>query len=398
MNGIHLYHRFEDIPAPLLERLEAAGNASDFSLTPDWLRHLADTARDANQQLRIYCLQRADGAALLPMYETARGAWPFSRRLSSQANYYSALAGPLGAQGEAGATAVREIVAAIAAERPRWSSVDLRPLPLDGAVFGTLEQALRDAGMKVLPYFCFGNWYLQVGGRSYDQYYASLPSRLRNTLARKSRQLQAEGETQLDIIEGGAALERGIEDYLRIYRASWKKPEPFPDFIPGLIRLCARQGSLRLGVLRIGGEPAAAQIWIVHNGVAAIYKLAYDARFAALSAGSALTAAMMRHVIDIDRVSEVDYLMGDDAYKQDWMSHRRERWGLMAFNLRTVGGVFGALRHCAPRVLRQLPKSMSTLLQHGKKNPAPARLSGAPAVVTGDANCSVIVAFDASKK
>ena len=43
----------------------------------------------------------------------------------------------------------------------------------------------------------------------------------------------------------------------------------------------------------------------------------------------------MQHVIDTDHVEEVDYLTGDDAYKQDWMSHRRERIGLVAFNPRT---------------------------------------------------------------
>jgi hypothetical protein len=36
----------------------------------------------------------------------------------------------------------------------------------------------------------------------------------------------------------------------------------------------------------------------------------------------------MEYVIDIDRVEEIDFLTGNDAYKQDWMSERREHWGL----------------------------------------------------------------------
>ena len=58
-----------------------------------------------------------------------------------------------------------------------------------------------------------------------------------------------------------------------------------------------------------------------------------------------MTAALCRHVIDEDRVEEIDFLIGDDAYKQDWMSARRERWGVVAFNPGTLRGKLGALRH-----------------------------------------------------
>jgi CelD/BcsL family acetyltransferase involved in cellulose biosynthesis len=52
----------------------------------------------------------------------------------------------------------------------------------------------------------------------------------------------------------------------------------------------------------------------------------------------------MQHVIDQDHVQEIDYLSGDDAYKQSWMSHRRQRSGIVAFNPRTLAGLWGAGR------------------------------------------------------
>ena len=126
------------------------------------------------------------------------------------------------------------------------------------------------------------------------------------------------------------------------------------SFVPGLIRCCAQQGWLRLGVVWLQEQPVAAQLWIVAHGKAAIYKLAYDEAFKALGSGTVLTARLMRQVLEHDGVAEVDYLMGDDAYKRSWMSHRRERRGLVAHNPRTLRGLTGAARETLARLLRVL--------------------------------------------
>ena len=36
----------------------------------------------------------------------------------------------------------------------------------------------------------------------------------------------------------------------------------------------------------------------------------------------------MEYVINTDKVVEIDFLTGNEAYKQDWMSHRRECFAL----------------------------------------------------------------------
>jgi hypothetical protein len=50
---------------------------------------------------------------------------------------------------------------------------------------------------------------------------------------------------------------------------------------------------------------------------------------------------LMEHVFETDKVSEVDYLIGDDPYKNTWMSARRERWGIVAYNPRSPHGLAG---------------------------------------------------------
>ena len=76
------------------------------------------------------------------------------------------------------------------------------------------------------------------------------------------------------------------------------------------------------------GQPAAAQLWFVAHGKASIFRLAHDESCKAWSPGSMLTAYMMEQVIDGERVEEVDFIIGNEAYKRDWMTVRRERYAL----------------------------------------------------------------------
>jgi len=111
-------------------------------------------------------------------------------------------------------------------------------------------------------------------------------------------------------------------------------------------------GMLRLGFARLGERTIAAQLWIVDRQKASIYKVAYHEQFASYSPGTVLTAHLLQHVIDKDRVREVDFLIGDDQYKRMWMSDRRERWGIVAYNPRTLIGCALLLKEIAGRTVR----------------------------------------------
>jgi hypothetical protein len=285
------------------------------------------------------------------------------------ANYYTALFSPLSGDSNNDLQMSLNLLAnAIAAERPRWDMIDIHPMQVETPLFSGTLRAFQQAGMVAETYFCFGNWYLDVNGRSYAEYFEYLPSKLKNTLKRKSRLLQDAKRLRIEIISGGPGLANGLCAYEQIYGSSWKKPESHPAFISGLIRLCAEHGWLRLGVAYIDEQPAAAQLWVVSNGVASIYKLAYDEQFSKLSVGSILTASLMQHVIDVDLVREVDFLSGDDAYKRDWMSHRRERCGIVIFNRHTVHGALAALKHLAGRTLRSLKHRSTTTITRPESN------------------------------
>ncbi|HEX2829524.1 MAG TPA: GNAT family N-acetyltransferase [Burkholderiales bacterium] len=324
-------------------------------LSPRWFELLSATGPRAEAPVRVYSLRTASGESIaeLPTVEEAgRGLWR-PRTLRALSSYYTPLFAPLVTPGAA-LTCLPEVARVVARERA-WDIVDLQPLAIEAPTFVALEDAFRAAGYLTQRYFRFANWYLHVAGRSFEQYCESLPAALRNTIRRKTRKLAASHDVRVAITTGEAAdLERIVGAYERVYAASWKEPEPDPTFIPRLIRVAAAEGWLRLGVLYIDDQPAAAQLWLTSGGTASIYKLAHDERYAEWSVGSQLMLEMMRHALDVDRVDEVDFLMGDEPYKRDWMSGRRERWGIMAFDPRRPLGLLAAMRHIGGRALRKM--------------------------------------------
>ncbi|TDP74622.1 GNAT family N-acetyltransferase [Roseateles toxinivorans] len=274
--------------------------------------------------------------------------------LASLSNYYASLYGPVGDCRDLPPATWRALAQRVRAHA-QGAIVVLQPLDEQGAFAQGMARGLREAGYWVDRFFCFGNWYLRLNGQTYEHYYEQRPSALRHSIERGRRRLDRRGGWSLSIHTGaGEGLAEAIAAFEVVYGQSWKQAEPCPQFMPNLMRLAAAQGWLRLGLLSVDGAPVAAQLWLVYGGKANIYKLAYVQGQERFSPGSVLTAAMMRHVIDTDRVQEVDYLTGDDAYKQDWMGARRERIGLIAFDPLTASGLLAAARHFGARAVKRL--------------------------------------------
>ena len=269
--------------------------------------------------------------------------------VSGLSNYYSCLYGPEGPVLSMTPSDWR-LIAAQVHELPGSAVLQVQPLDAAAPWLSGLENGLRATGYWTDRFFCFGNWYQPVPVGGFTEYWAARPSALRHSAERGRRRMDKTGDWRLEIVSTeSAVLESAITAYVTVYNQSWKQPEPCPDFMPGLIRTAAREGWLRLGIVWFQSQPIAAQVWLVQGGKANIYKLAYVKGFEKLSAGSVLTAALMQHVMDVDRVGEVDYLTGDDAYKADWMALRRERVGLVAFDKRHWRGWLAALRHLLGR-------------------------------------------------
>jgi hypothetical protein len=231
--------------------------------------------------------------------------------------------------------------------------VRLDALDGDAPALAALLRGVGKAGLAVRRFDHFGNWHEPVGGLSWDAYLEARPGALRETVRRKLRRAERDPAVSITLATTPDETERSIEAFEAAYRRSWKEPEPFPRFNAGLMRETARLGVLRLGVLRIAGEPAAAQLWTVEHGRASVLKLAHDEAFKSHSPGTVLTAWMLRRLLHEERVAEIDFGRGDDPYKRQWASRRRQRIGVLLLNPLHPRGLAALARHEAGRARRR---------------------------------------------
>ncbi len=264
-------------------------------------------------------------------------------------NYYSCGFGPV-CERDLSSTERAHALSVLAQWAAEFDLFLMGPLDRAGGLARAAEMSIQRSGFSTCWRLTYGNWYADVRGLDYRGYLAKVPSRFPSTCDKRRRAFLQKNVGELQVVSSPENLGRHIDEYLEVYRSSWKIPEPFPEFIPGLIRLAADRGWLRLGIARVDGKPAAAQLWFVVADRALIYKVAYDDRYSRLSIGSILTSEMIRHVIDIDGVNELDFLSGDDPYKAKWMLARREYHTLEAYNLRRYKGIVARLRQFAAQL------------------------------------------------
>jgi hypothetical protein len=328
--------------------------AEDFFVSLPWFRTLARHGSAADSIGLFYTSGGdAGGRAGLIAQQPPCGMGGLGPRiLRSLTNFYSCSFAPLLEERERPA-AIAPLIESIMADRLNWDVVNLDSLDAEGAAFGALVDVFAKHRWPVQRYFHFGNWYESTAGMTSAQYFAARPGNLRSTLKRHAAKLKKTSSSCYRMFDSSSDIEEGIALYEQVYARSWKRSEPFPSFAAALMRETAALGCLRLGVLLIDDTPAAAQIWIVWHGKATIFKLAHDEKFTALSPGSLLTQHVMERVLDEGNIREVDFGRGDDPYKQLWLPKRRERWGIMAFNPRTVRGQLAALRHLGGAAVRK---------------------------------------------
>lgn len=245
-------------------------------------------------------------------------------------------------------------------DQPKMDVLRLWPTDVGGELEYIVKGALKQAGFLTQWYDNSFNQYEETTGLNYEEYFEKRSSNHRYNVRRRQRNLEKIGEVEFCLYTkgGGAELfQKCMDGYILSSVESWKAPESMTSRgILDLIKLTAKLGCLRLGVLFLDGRPMAAQFWIISGGVGHCMRLAYDEAYKKDAPGVVLTHLIMEHLLDVDKVSFVDYGYGDDEYKSKWMKDSRHYGGFMAFNPRTILGLFFGAKHIIGRKVKRLLK------------------------------------------
>ncbi len=333
----------EELPAGA----EALFHGAPFQSSRAWWRSVAAAALpDLAQPRFVLCVVAGRPVALVPLLLDG-GV------LASLSTPYTVTWQPLVAEG-ADYASVARAGALLGRTCRHWPVFRLHAVDPDWPHLRPLLAGLRRSGFRAARFEHFGNWQEPVAGRDWAAYLAARPGMLRETIRRKQARINRDRSLHFELVHAPAELDAGIQDYLDVYRRSWKQPEPFPGFDRALLHEAAAAGALRLGLLRRDGLPIAAQYWVVAEGTATVLKLAHDQGFRSLSAGTVLTAWMIRGLLTEGGIRLLDFGRGDDPYKRLWTSCRARRIGLVLARAAHPRGVAALARQWAGAAVRQM--------------------------------------------
>jgi len=319
-----VYRQWEQLPE-CANSLFRKGEQESLFFSRIWLENLTAHALTEQQSLLLACVVEDERfLSILPLIEPLEG--DLSSLSSNFTSLYSLLISHSDQQ-----DAILDCLA-VGLSQMSAHLIHFEPIDTNDDNIIRLRQRMEYHGFQSHSYFRFYNWTHPLKGQSFDEYMADRPANLRNTITRKQHKLEREHGYDIRLFNNNSSdhslLNKVLADYHAVYKTSWKSNEFFADFTPTLVKSCSQKGWLRLAILYVNEQPIAAQIWFVAQHKANIYRLVYDEDWKRYSPGSILTEYLMRYAIDTDKVTEIDFLTGNERYKQDWMTVRKERLGI----------------------------------------------------------------------
>jgi len=333
----------------------------------EWYEHFQRHGMPAGDRLRMFMAGTDPGerpVALFPaIFSRLYSAHPRARLLhflGPEGLPYEPMLAP---DCEDSRNAVESVVRFVRADRRAYDVLRFSPLGPHSPFLGHLVNALRECHYRIQIYQIQGDRYETTAGRSSAEYLAARPAPLRNMLGTAGRMLFECGRASFVLYRDPADAGSAWRECASILRETDERNPEHSEYLPGLVRLAAEAGVLRLGLLTLDGQPAAMQLWIVAANVAQCLRIAQITRFGGLPLDDMLTERITHHLIDADRVVELDFGYIIEEFAAHWAPQTRQRVGIIAFNTHTRRGLKGALRHIALPKLLAFPRRIRRKLR-----------------------------------
>ena len=224
-----------------------------------------------------------------------------------------------------------------------WDLIELDSMPEEDEALNIWREILDQRGLKKREYFCFGDWYLDGIDYSGDEYIKKRSKNTRSGVGKKARRMEKLGHLEFRVGTDREKLDEFLALYQEVRGKSWKYPEKDTAFLNEARRMAAEKQCLKFGFLFLNGLPIATLFAIISKGIAYLMEVVYDSEFERFSPGEIIHGEFIKYLIDVDKVTEVDALRGDEPYKKSWTPQRRERKGVLIFNRSLRGQILSVV-------------------------------------------------------
>jgi CelD/BcsL family acetyltransferase involved in cellulose biosynthesis len=286
------------------ERVESSADPSIFStwdfLETSWLHF----ARPFGNSLAVIALlEEGRPLGFVPLrIARSRHFGLEVRRLRALASWNSDRPRPIFPRGREAACAAATV--AFLEERARdWDVLELEQLSRNDVLGLAVHDWARRAGHELTTEATSPSPYFSLEGtEGTGDVMSRLGSRMRESIRRHRRRLEAQGECTLSVFEKPEEIGRALDMYLEMERRSWKpearqgagKDERNTAFYRELLPRLAREGRATVMFLTQGGKQLAGEISYRLGGVAYGNQWTFDRAYSSFSPGNLLKALALQ--------------------------------------------------------------------------------------------------------
>ncbi len=246
------------------------------------------------------------------------------------------------------------------------------------AVAAAICRDLADRGWRCLEVPTEVCPFIDLSGRSWDSYLESLGSSHRYNFRRRLRKLYNDYQVRLEYAVSEQQRREALQHLVDLHLLRWQNRQggttafnnsDLLAFHDELSRLALDRGRLRLLVLKLDGEPAAAFYGFRYGRTFHFYQSGFHPSFSRHSVGLVLLGLTIRDAIE-EGADQYDFLHGDETYKSLWTTQLHHLVRLELY----PPGRWGQMQWSTARLATPAKKFVKRMLRAGAASLSPTTL------------------------
>ncbi|HEV8712621.1 MAG TPA: GNAT family N-acetyltransferase [Candidatus Binatia bacterium] len=216
---------------------------------------------------------------------------------------------------------------------------------------------IREAQSNVSPF-------IKLSEHSWQSYLATLGAEHRYNFQRRLRNLTKEFDVRFERVLTEEQQREALASLVTLHNLRWRDrggssalhTPSLQAFHEEMSRLALERGWLRLFILRLDGQPAAALYGFRYRRTFYFYQSGFDPNYSKYSVGLVTMGLAIKSALE-EGAEEYDFLGGDERYKFHWARDVRELRRLELYPPGARGWLFKGvmvLRQAARRMARRI--------------------------------------------